>query len=544
MSGSAPKSGPGTRASPAPPAPRTTLDLFAPREKAPLAPSVEIPRQEPRTTSAEPDVLPVPLKPVPPVPTSAEPVAARTINVTAEPLSVSQLNDLIRGRLRREFSNLTVTGEVVEAKSYPSGVYFSIKDAGASIGCFFAGSGFRTRFKFDLVPGLQVVIRGSIDFWSKRGETKLTVASIEPVGEGALELAFRQMKDRLEREGLFDPAHKKPLPRFPRGVGVVTSAQGAAVRDFLRALRKRWPGQRVVIAPALVQGHGAASDIARAIGRLDRLADIDVIVVTRGGGSKEDLWCFNEEPVARAIFAAKKPVVSGVGHEVDVTIADFVADVRAQTPTEAARLVVPDRAEILGQIESAADRAAGVVHMRLSRAKNRLLSAQGRLGDPRVVLARFLRRLAVAETRLTDVERARLQTTLGRIRTLDERLRREDPKLKLSRAQAKLDGLEKAIDRAWHTNLTRRHTRVALAVDKLSALSPLNTVARGYALAFRHTEGATLSLDAPLVQSSTELKPGDGLALVLADRTTVTATVTHSPGPALDTSSDEGDTQP
>ncbi len=266
------------------------------------------------------------------------------------PLTVTELLGRVKEALLDAFEpRLAVVGEISNFKRHSSGhLYFSLKDPSASIEAVMfrqAAAGVR----FDLADGLEVVAEGRVDVWEKAGRLQFYVQRITPRGAGALELAFRQLKERLEAEGLFDPARKKPLVRFPRAVGVITSPTGAVVRDIARTLARRWPAARVYLVPVRVQGDSAVGEIAEALGLLDAAADrleIDTIIVGRGGGALEDLWAFNEEAVARAIFAAATPIISAVGHETDVTIADFVADVRAATPTAAAELAVPDGADL------------------------------------------------------------------------------------------------------------------------------------------------------------------------------------------------------
>ena len=266
------------------------------------------------------------------------------------PLTVSALVGRVKSALADAFpETVTVVGEISNYKHHTSGhLYFRLKDAGAAIDAvMFRGPA--GKLKFTPQDGMEVVAEGRVDVYEVRGQLQFYVDRLTPRGEGALELAFRQLREKLEGEGLFDPAAKKPIPRFPRAIGVVSSATGAAVRDIRRTLRRRWPAATVYLVPSLVQGEEAAGQIAAAIEALDAAArqySIDTILVSRGGGSLEDLWAFNEEAVARAIFAARTPIISGVGHEVDVTIADLVADVRAATPTAAAELAVPDAEEV------------------------------------------------------------------------------------------------------------------------------------------------------------------------------------------------------
>jgi len=276
------------------------------------------------------------------------------------PLTVSALVGRIKDALAAEFPRrVAVVGELSNFKRHSSGHwYFRLKDAGASLDAVMFRSS-AERVKFDPSDGLEVVAEGRVDVYDVRGQLQLYVERMTPKGAGALELAFRQLREKLQREGLFDPSAKRPIPQFPRAIGVVTSPTGAAVRDIRRTLRRRWPAATVYLMPSPVQGEGAAAQIAEAVRLLDAAAErlgIDTILVARGGGSLEDLWAFNEEAVARAVHAAATPIVSGVGHEVDTTICDLVADVRAATPTAAAELAVPDQAAVREMLSAAAGR--------------------------------------------------------------------------------------------------------------------------------------------------------------------------------------------
>jgi exodeoxyribonuclease VII large subunit len=272
-------------------------------------------------------------------------------------LSVSQLTEQIKSTLGMNFSGVSVRGEISDLTRASSGhCYFSLKDDNAKLSAVVWRSTAQ-RLKFKLEEGVEVICRGGIDVYPPRGSYQLTVNQIVPVGVGPLQLAFQQLHRKLSAEGLFDPQHKQPLPRFPRRILLVTSPQGAAVRDFLQVLSHRWRLSEVLLIPVRVQGDGSGREIAQAITQGNRLQPRpDVIALVRGGGSAEDLWSFNEEVVVRAIFASKIPVVSGVGHEVDVTLADLVADVRALTPTDAAEKVVPKQSDLLAWLRETEQR--------------------------------------------------------------------------------------------------------------------------------------------------------------------------------------------
>jgi exodeoxyribonuclease VII large subunit len=268
-------------------------------------------------------------------------------------LKVKDLNRLAKEVLERNFPFVVVEGEVSNFKRHsPSGhLYFTLKDEAAQVRVVMWRSD-AAHVRFEITDGMKIIIKGKISIYEPRGDFQLYAASILPAGQGALQLAFEQLKRKLGEEGLFDEGHKKPIPEFPRRIGVVTSLEGAAVRDIVSIINRRFPALGVVIYPVKVQGDGAAEEIAEAIGNFNKLSDIDVMIVGRGGGSLEDLWAFNEEIVARAIYDSKIPVISAVGHQVDFTIADFVADVRAATPSAAAELVVPDKLDVAATIQA------------------------------------------------------------------------------------------------------------------------------------------------------------------------------------------------
>jgi exodeoxyribonuclease VII large subunit len=294
--------------------------------------------------------------------------------------SVSELTSLVQETLESGFADIGLHGEVSNVSRPRSGhIYFSLKDDSSQVRAVLWKSAAQ-RLVFDLTDGLAVRAWGSLTVYAPRGEYQVILRKLEPEGIGALELAFRQTVARLAAEGLFDPARKRPLPRYPRRIVVVTSPTGAAVRDLLQVIGRRWGATEILIAPTRVQGAGAAEEVAAAIGLANQVAGADLIIVTRGGGSLEDLWTFNEEVVARAIFASRLPVVSAVGHEVDVTVADLVADRRALTPSEAGELCVPDAREVRRQLDHLRDRLAHAATGQLAAARATLDALAGRAG--------------------------------------------------------------------------------------------------------------------------------------------------------------------
>ncbi|OLD75128.1 MAG: hypothetical protein AUG87_14100 [Candidatus Rokubacteria bacterium 13_1_20CM_4_70_14] len=317
-------------------------------------------------------------------------------------LTVSQVTDELRAVLEERFPAVWVEGEISNFRAYGSGhAYFTLKDADAQLRCVI----FRTRaqrIRFQPADGLHVVAFGSVEVYAQRGEYQLVVELLEPKGLGALQLAFEQLKARLQAEGLFDVARKRELPRFPKKIGIVTSPSGAALRDMLRVIGRRFGELYIVIAPCRVQGEGAAEEVAQGLRDLDALGDVDVVIVGRGGGSLEDLWAFNEEAVARAIAASKAPVISAVGHEVDFTIADFVADLRAPTPSAAAELVVREKQAVVDALASTL----------------RSTSPVARVATGRHRLERLDARLAAAVARSCDQSRGRLRALVAKLDSL------------------------------------------------------------------------------------------------------------------------------
>ncbi|MEP0841898.1 MAG: exodeoxyribonuclease VII large subunit [Phycisphaerae bacterium] len=394
-------------------------------------------------------------------------------------LTVSQLNALIQRVLGDHLpGTIHLVGQISNFTRHGSGhLYLTLKDDGGEIRAVMWKSA-AAGLKFKPADGLEVVATGHVDVYAARGQYQFQIRRLEPRGVGALELAFRQLHEKLGREGLFDPARKKPIPRFPRTIAVVTSPTGAAIRDILHTLRRRFPCASVLLHPVRVQGEGAAADVAGAIARLNRLAGtlggIDVMIVARGGGSIEDLWAFNEEPVARAIFASRIPVISGVGHEVDVTIADLVADLRAPTPTAAAELACPVLEEVLDLLAGLESRLRRAVRHRLDRERADLAAVERLewLRDPRGLIRR-------AEQRLDEVM-ARL--SLGCVRLLARyrellnrsavRLAARSPATILERARDALDHARRRLEWAVQHRVREVRRAVERLEERLGAARP------------------------------------------------------------------------
>ena len=396
----------------------------------------------------------------------------------------SRLNREARTLLERGFPALWIEGEISNLSRPSSGHwYFSIKDESAQLRCAM----FRQRnilARFTPKDGLRVLLRGRISLYEARGDYQFLADHIEEAGEGALQRRFELLKAKLATEGLFAVEHKQPLPKIPRRIGVITSPTGAAIRDVLHILQRRFCSIPVLIYPVAVQGTGAAAQIAAAIQIAAARAECDVLILARGGGSLEDLWSFNEEIVARAIAACTIPIVSGIGHEVDFTIADFVADVRAPTPSGAAELAVPDCNEWLRHVTLLSRRLSGTMQRTLARQDDRLLWLQRRLGQlhPGVELRQRAQRLDELEQRLARTFRQHLRHQAALVAELSAHLRHASPLVKLAAAKGRLNVAGAAIAAALRTQLESLHRRLAVAAGTLDAISPLATLQRGYAI--------------------------------------------------------------
>jgi len=398
--------------------------------------------------------------------------------------TVSELNAAIRALLDEEFADVWVSGEISGLKLAASGhYYFTLKERESMVKCVAFRSSHRY-WKFRPQDGLAVLARGRIDVYEARGEYQLLVEVLEPQGRGALQLAFEQLKKKLAAEGLFAPERKRPLPRYPRRIGIVTSPRGAAIADMVQILTRRFPGLHIRIFPAQVQGEGAVEEVCRAIEWFSRSGWPDLIIVGRGGGSLEDLWTFNEEAVARAIAACSVPVVSAVGHETDVTIADFVADLRAPTPSAAAEMVICTREELLERLHTCRSKAVQAMRYRLAMLERRLRQqgVERALGVLHRRVGRGLQRVDEQEYRLRERIRLTLETRHRARRALDERLRRFDVRPRLAIAARRLEAAGRRAAEIVRLRLSRRRSRLEQLSAKLSQLSPLRILERGYAI--------------------------------------------------------------
>jgi exodeoxyribonuclease VII large subunit len=399
-------------------------------------------------------------------------------------LTVSQLNASIRGLLEGHLADVWVEGELSNCKVWNTGhMYFTLKDGASQVrGVMFRMALRYLRFK--PADGLRVIARGQISCYEPKGEYQMICEHMEPHGLGALQLAFDQLKRKLHAEGLFDPGRKRPLPALPRKIGIVTSLEGAAIRDILKVLRRRHPNAHVVIRPARVQGEGAAADIARGLQALGRVAGVDVIIAGRGGGSAEDLWAFNEEVVARAIARSPVPVISAVGHEVDVTIADFVADLRAPTPSAAAELVVAAKDDFCSRIDRLQQRlhAAARHGIQQRRAAVQTLAGRRALAGWHGQLALRGRHAAELSHQLKRAVLARLAQQGREYRDLRQRLEAHDLRRHLAASRGRLTTADERLRASAVRSRDRADSRFRVLAGRLNTLSPLAVLARGYAV--------------------------------------------------------------
>ncbi|MBX3016967.1 MAG: exodeoxyribonuclease VII large subunit [Bdellovibrionaceae bacterium] len=424
-------------------------------------------------------------------------------------LTVEQLNKEIRGTLEKKFDLVWVQGELSNFKPHSSGhFYFSLKDSKAQIKAVMF-RGFNSRLKFKPHDGLEVIMRGRITVYEPRGDYQITVETMEPVGAGALQKAYEQLKDKLHSEGLFDGARKRPLPPFPRGIALVTSPTGAAIRDMLNILARRNRGIPVTLIPTIVQGEAAAPKIIEALKKAYRLPDVDVIIVGRGGGSIEDLWAFNDEALARTIAESPVPIISAVGHEIDFTIADFVADLRAPTPSAAAELVVQNVAELNDRITKLKRMLWVSLQRTMTNTRNNLSHLQRRLIDPRKTLQDLIQRNDELLDRLQTAIENQLRRKESRRQLLRSRL--HSPEKTLAAARQTVQQLFTRLDGANQKRLLRADARLKGAMGRLDAYSPLRTLDRGYALAYRE-DGQTIvrSVDQVAVNDALQVRVSDG----------------------------------
>jgi len=397
-------------------------------------------------------------------------------------LTVSELNFLTREILEANFPLIWVEGEISNLVRPASGHwYFSLKDDAAQVRC--AMFKMRNRLlPFQPQDGQHVLVRARVSLYEARGEYQLIVDHMEPAGEGALRLQFEMLKKRLAAEGLFDEARKKSLPRLPKRIGVITSPTGAAIRDVLSVLQRRFPAIPILIFPSLVQGDSASQALISAIRTANKRQDCDVLILCRGGGSLEDLWAFNDESLARTIADSSIPIVSGVGHEVDFTIADFVADLRAPTPSAAAELITPAATEWWSMYADYANSLSQLMQRKLQATKQLLVFIQKRLQHPSRKLQNQAQRIDELEQRLINAQTSVLRHRQSTLATMQARLEQFSPRLRLSQHKQLVESLSKQLLRIMQHNTRDRRQQLAATARALEAVSPLATLGRGYAI--------------------------------------------------------------
>jgi exodeoxyribonuclease VII large subunit len=421
--------------------------------------------------------------------------------------------------LENELQNVWVEGEISNARVWNTGhMYFTLKDGASQIKAVMFRSAVRY-LKFKPEDGLKVVARGKISVYDPKGEYQILCEHMEPTGLGSLQQAFEQLKKKLAAEGLFETSRKRPLPALPRRIGLVTSIDGAALRDMIRVLRRRYPNAHLVISPTRVQGEGAGREVAHAIRKVARIEAVDVIIVARGGGSLEDLWAFNEEVLARAIVASPVPVISGVGHETDFTICDFVADLRAPTPSAAAELVVRRKDEFFAHIDRIGERLDAAMHHRLRRMEQRLHTLEARPG-----FGGFEGRLAVRGRHVSELAaalRQRIGQGLTRRTRRHDVLRRSldqfDPRHRLAAVRTRLVSRDGHLQAAIRRRISRAQSRLGALAARIDGLSPLAVLGRGYAVTWDAARTR-------IIRDASTLSAGDSISITL-ERGSIDATI-------------------
>ncbi len=432
------------------------------------------------------------------------------ISQSSEIYSVSQLAREVRFLLEDSFPAMWVEGEISNFAAPNSGHwYFSLKDSLAQVRCAMFKQQNR-RLGFVLKDGMHVLLKARVSLYEGRGDFQLLVEHLEEAGEGRLRQEFEALKKRLSEAGLFDAAHKKALPTMPKKIGVITSPTGAAIRDILSVLKRRFSFAEIILYPTLVQGNAAAPNIVSAIQTANRRNECDVIILARGGGSLEDLWSFNEEIVARAIFQSQLPIISGVGHEIDFTIADFVADVRAPTPSAAAELVVPAIEELLESLQEDQNLFKRLIQQTLQHLKQNLVWTQKHLQQqhPKRKLTEQAQRLDLCEISLMRLQTKLIAANQAKLHRLEAILKGLTPNHKIRETRHHLNHFYKILQNSMLQTLQNEKQFFGNLAAKLDALSPLSTLKRGYAIVTRDT-------DQHVVQHANEVTPGDKILVQL-----------------------------
>ncbi|AWP28496.1 exodeoxyribonuclease VII large subunit [Paenibacillus sp. Cedars] len=429
-------------------------------------------------------------------------------------LSVKDLNRYIRMKMEGDsrLSDVWIRGEISNFTHHSSGhMYFTLKDEGSRIRAIMFAT-HNQRLPFIPKEGSRVIARGNVSVYERDGQYQFYAVQMQPDGIGSLYLAYEQLKAKLEEEGLFAADRKRPLPLYPKTIGVITSPTGAAVRDIMITIRRRYPQARTILYPVLVQGKGAAPSIVKAIRTMNDMAEADVLIVGRGGGSLEELWAFNEEIVARAIYQSDIPVISAVGHETDFTIADFVADLRAATPTAAAELAVPSSAELKGQLVQGQRQLNQGLQQRLKRSRERLASLQRSpvLVHPRRYMLQHAERLDMLSQRLHGNLKSQLSLSRQRQKSLHQGLIRYNPRTQAEFAARRKDQANRQLMNAMQSIMKSRLSQLQTEMRHLDALSPLKIMSRGYSLVYDEKEQR-------LVKSLKDVQLGDLVNVRVSD---------------------------
>lgn len=500
------------------------------RPSAPPATGTPRPTAPPRTAAAPtpPPAAAPPPAVAPPAPVTRASSPAVAPAPTRRVLTVTELNTSLRDLLEQSFFDIWVEGEISNCKLWNTGhLYFTLKDPGGQVKSVMFRSAVRY-LRFRPEDGQHVLARGRISVYEPKGEYQLVVELMEPKGLGQLQLAFEQLKKRLLAEGLFAPERKRPLPLLPRKIGIVTSLDGAAIRDILKVLQNRHANVHVVIRPTRVQGEGASADIARALKQITRIPAVDVVIVGRGGGSLEDLWAFNEESVARAIAASPVPVISAVGHEVDVTIADFVADLRAATPSNAAELVIARTDQFVQRLDHLEHRMTALLRNRLQQRRHlvHVLANRRGLAGVRTRVGLHGRRVAELTHALRQAAGGHLQQERRALHDLRVRLETVDQRRRLARLRARLIAADGQLTARAQASRHRADSALRTLAGRLENLSPLAVLSRGYAICWTADR-------ATIVQDDAQVATGDTVHVGLA-RGALTCTVTGRQGDAAE----------
>jgi exodeoxyribonuclease VII large subunit len=424
-------------------------------------------------------------------------------------LSVSQLTNLVTGVLEENFDHVWVEGEISNLSTPTSGhIYFTLKDSSSQIRAVMFRASARI-LKFKVSDGMHLIVRGRVSVFAQRGEYQLIAEYLEPKGLGALQLAFIQLKERLFKEGLFDESQKKPIPRLPKVVGVVTSPTGAAIHDILNVLERRFSNIHVLLNPVKVQGEGAAEEVASAIRDFNRYGNVDVLIIGRGGGSIEDLWAFNEEVVARAINKSKIPIISAVGHEVDITISDLAADLRAPTPSAAAELVIASKSELSETLAVQISRLNRAMNLKLNETRGKFLQLFNGLRGPSSQIQNLSQRYDYLQERFIGCTTTIIELHKRQLESFDGRLTSKNPRIIVEMYKEQLASLQSRQERAVTGRLERLKDSVGLHSTALQKLSPLATLGRGYSLTYRSSDGV-------LITDSGQINTGDRVDLYFA----------------------------